>query len=59
MDEEQLMECPACGHRVATRLGQLGNREHYRCRACGMDFSMEVQSAHPEGETEEAHGLDC
>jgi hypothetical protein len=35
------LACPACGSDNATYLGRLGRREHYRCRACGMDFSRE------------------
>jgi transposase-like protein len=34
--------CPACGSDVAVLLGQLGHLVHYRCRACGMDFSHDV-----------------
>jgi tRNA(Ile2) C34 agmatinyltransferase TiaS len=33
-------DCPACGG-AAAFLGTLGQREHFRCRACGADFSAE------------------
>jgi hypothetical protein len=33
--------CSACGGPLAYQ-GTLGNREHYRCRNCGRDFSTEV-----------------
>ena len=32
--------CPACGG-DGVYLGGLGNRKHYRCRQCGIDFSSE------------------
>lgn len=31
--------CPACGG-VTGLLGQLGNRLHFRCIDCGIDFSQ-------------------
>ena len=34
--------CATCGGSLAF-LGTLGNREHYRCRNCGMDCSTTVQ----------------
>lgn len=33
-------QCPACGDE-GNSLGSLGKREHFRCRACGIDFSHE------------------
>lgn len=33
--------CPGCGG-PGVPLGQLGNRSHFRCRDCGVDFSHEV-----------------
>jgi len=38
--EEGSPECPACGG-PGVALGSLGNRAHFRCRNCGMDFSHE------------------
>jgi transposase-like protein len=32
--------CPLCDSE-AGEMGSLGNRKHYRCRACGVDFSAE------------------
>jgi transposase-like protein len=32
-------ECPMCGSSDIIFLGQLGKREHYRCRDCYWDFS--------------------
>lgn len=38
--DEEIVPCPVCdGEGVP--LGALGNRMHYRCRACGMDFNHE------------------
>src|ERR1700751_1606864 len=34
--------CPACHSHQYIALGFLGNREHRRCRACGLDYSLEV-----------------
>lgn len=34
------MTCPACNGELF-ELGTLGNRQHYRCRACGIDCSTE------------------
>jgi len=39
-DEPGYAGCPACGG-DGVLLGALGNRKHYRCRQCGMDFSQE------------------
>jgi uncharacterized Zn finger protein len=36
------VNCPACGDCFHEELGQLGDRTHYRCRACGMVFSNET-----------------
>ena len=33
--------CPICGGELKL-LGQLGQRVHQRCRACGSEFSEEV-----------------
>jgi hypothetical protein len=32
-------ECPVCGG-AGRHLGDLGCRRHFRCRACGMNFSL-------------------
>jgi tRNA(Ile2) C34 agmatinyltransferase TiaS len=37
------MDCPMCGG-TGMLLGQLGHREHYRCRDCGMDYSIDAAS---------------
>ena len=34
-------ECPACGGEGVS-LGMLGQLEHYRCRACGMNYSQKA-----------------
>jgi len=41
-DEPEGATCPACGGDGA-ELGALGHLMHYRCSACGMGFSHEVQ----------------
>jgi transposase-like protein len=33
--------CPACESGYGAFLGSLGSREHFRCVACGIDFSRE------------------
>jgi len=43
-DEDQdfsSFSCPMCKG-DPTRLGYLGNRTHWRCRNCGIDFSHET-----------------
>jgi len=42
MDEEGYPECQEC-HGQLIPMGTLGNRVHYRCRNCGMQFSKEVK----------------
>ena len=43
-EERQIPGCPACGSQEANFLGRLGNREHFRCVNCGMEYSHEVFS---------------
>jgi len=38
------MRCPACSGE-GILLGSLGAREHFRCRACGADFSSAPEHA--------------
>jgi len=35
------MECPMCGGE-GSELGSLGWRLHFRCRDCGMDYSVDT-----------------
>lgn len=42
--------CPACGGEGAS-MGSLGNREHMRCRQCGLDFSHDNTPAEPQSVT--------
>lgn len=35
-------ECPLCAG-PGISLGLLGSREHFSCRACGMEFSRKVE----------------
>jgi transposase-like protein len=44
------MTCPACGSPYAVEMGELGNRIHYRCRDCGMDYSMTINKRYPRME---------
>lgn len=40
-DIPDFIECPACGNDEENALlGQLGRRCHFRCRACGITFSI-------------------
>lgn len=32
-------ECPACGGDRVEHLGTLGDRQHYKCKSCGIEFS--------------------
>lgn len=43
-----LHSCPQCGGQLYL-IGQLAYRDHYRCRSCGWDVSMEC----PEMSTRE------
>ena len=41
-DDDNVVQCPACGaeyEKGVMLLGGLGNREHYRCRDCGYQWS--------------------
>ena len=38
-----MFECELCGGMLVF-LGQLGMREHFRCRDCGMMFSIDASS---------------
>lgn len=43
------MNCPTCqGEDSGEVLGRLGNRDHFRCRNCGAEFSanLEAMSEH-------------
>jgi len=37
------MGCPMCGG-PGIFLGQLGHREHFTCRDCGMGYSIDAAS---------------
>lgn len=39
--EDEAPSCPMCGGNPVM-LGALGNRAHFRCRSCGMDYSIEA-----------------
>ena len=39
-DDTAVVACPMC-EGYATLLGRLGTRRHYRCRMCGIDFSVD------------------
>lgn len=41
-DDDEPAECPMCGG-PGVPLGQLGNRMHYKCENCGMDFSRDFR----------------
>ncbi len=48
----KLIICPACGCEqtvAASRLGILGNLEHYRCQGCGMGFSRTLKVKKKKG----------
>jgi len=32
-------ECPVCASQFAEYMGALGKRVHFRCNACGSDYS--------------------
>ncbi|MCP1392156.1 MAG: hypothetical protein J5I35_05310 [Methanothrix harundinacea] len=40
LEEGDVPDCPACGG-PGVILGKLGNRWHFRCRGCGIDYSEE------------------
>jgi len=41
IEEAEVVACPVCGG-PGVELGTLGNRQHFRCRNCGMDFSRSI-----------------
>jgi len=41
-------ECPSCGEENGP-MGALGNRQHYRCRACGMMYSHDPRKDESTG----------
>ena len=46
MFDDEVVQCPGCGQCFEVEiayLGSLGNRNHYRCPYCGVDFSEEVE----------------
>jgi tRNA(Ile2) C34 agmatinyltransferase TiaS len=45
-DPDNLDFCPVCDAESAP-MGQLGNRLHYRCRACGMMWSTSAEVLDP------------
>lgn len=47
--ETEARSCSVCGGEAGL-LGQLGNRKHFTCRDCGMEFS--VLATDPEQQPE-------
>lgn len=35
-------DCPACGYIESVHMGTMGSTEWFRCRACGMDHSLDL-----------------
>lgn len=55
-DGDHYITCPACDQQWASHdclLGSLGNRVHYRCRGCGIDFSVLAETREQEVATDE------
>jgi transposase-like protein len=52
--EMTMAQCPACDG-PAGLLGALGNRKHYQCRDCGMQYSKDASE---EDEEQEALATD-
>jgi tRNA(Ile2) C34 agmatinyltransferase TiaS len=50
MHEHETFFCPVCDG-PGMFLGSLGNRDHFRCRDCGMGFSHENEGASDVGQT--------
>lgn len=44
-----MFECELCGGMLVF-LGQLGMREHFKCRDCGMTVSIDASMALANGE---------
>jgi hypothetical protein len=42
-------QCPVCGG-PAVAIGELGQRRHFRCRDCGIDFSVGLPGTAEAGE---------
>ena len=56
MDESETVVCPAYNAEQAAAdalMGTLGQREHFRCRDCGMEFSREAPPAEKGGPGDE------
>lgn len=41
IEDEDCNACPMCGGQ-GMPFGALGNREHFRCRQCGMTYSVKA-----------------
>jgi hypothetical protein len=41
LEFEPMLTCPVC-EGGCSLLGTLGNREHWRCNDCGMEFSRSI-----------------
>ena len=40
-EEEKALACPFCSEMNAPMVVDFGGRTHYRCRNCGIDYSVE------------------
>lgn len=49
--ESDLPSCPMCSG-PGMSMGALGNREHFRCQSCGMDFSFSRPASAPAPQRE-------
>jgi len=50
-ESESLELCPVC-NAIGTELGTLGNLRHYRCRNCGVTYSVPVEFRWDDDTTE-------
>ena len=47
-NSDDYVECPACADADAVvELGTLGNLQHFRCKACGAQFSRKLAPVDP------------
>lgn len=47
-DEEEGPACPVCEGGEGFLLGRLGRRSHFRCRDCGIEWSLEEEAICPQ-----------
>lgn len=55
--DDDVHECPLCGG-WGLPLGRLGSRFHLRCRQCGSDFNVPLETPGEAGATDHENSPD-